>query len=93
MQKKNVPLRNGTPYLVKSLHPFSNGRELSEAEWFCLRLASTTSFRFSEPKSITRARSRIESAEMARDHLLNSDLVPVFDSFDFEAMELKGVRS
>jgi hypothetical protein len=45
-----------------------------------------------EPKFITKARSRITSAEVARDHLMKNDLIPVFDSFDFEAMFLKKTR-
>lgn len=92
MQKKNDALRNASPLDNKSLHPFSNFRELSESEWLLVRLATTTTFRISEPKAITRSRLRIESAEKARDHLLSIDLVPVFDSFEFEAMLLKGVR-
>ena len=35
-------------------------------------------------------RSRLATAEMARDHLIANDLIPVFDSFDFEGMFLKG---
>jgi hypothetical protein len=46
----------------------------------------------SEPKFITKARSRLATAEMARDHLIKNDLIPVFDSFDFEGMFLKGAR-
>ena len=89
MKKKNDPFFNESPYPALTLHPFSNYRELNEAEWFALRLASTTRFRMSEPKSIRKARSRIASAEIARDHLLKNDLIPVFDSFDFEGMILK----
>ena len=92
MKKKNDPFFNESPYPALTLHPFSNYRELNEAEWFALRLASTTRFRMSEPKSIRKARSRIASAEIARDHLLKNDLIPVFDSFDFEGMDLKGAR-
>jgi len=89
VKKKNDPFFNESPIPPLTLHPFSNYRELNEAEWFALRLASTTRFRMSEPKSITKARSRIASAEIARDHLLKNDLIPVFDSFDFEGMILK----
>lgn len=92
MKKKNDPFFNESPYPPLTLHPFSNNRELSEAEWFALRLASTTRFRMSEPKFITKARSRITTAEIARDHLIKNDLIPVFDSFDFEGMFLKGAR-
>ena len=92
MKKKNDPPFGESPDPVQMLHPFSNYRELNEAEWFALRLASTTRFRMSEPKFITKARSRIATAEMARDHLIKNDLIPVFDSFDFEGMFLKGAR-
>jgi len=90
VKKKNDPFFNESPYPPLTLHPFSNNRELNEAEWFALRLASTTHFRMSEPKVITKARSRIATAEIARDHLIKNDLIPVFDSFDFEGMTLKG---
>lgn len=92
MTKKNDPFLNESPYPPQTLHPFSNYRELNESEWFALRLASTTRFRVSEPKFITRARSRIATAEIARDYLIKNDLIPVFDSFDFEGMLLKGAR-
>ena len=92
MKKKNDPFFNESPIPNLTLHPFSNNRELTEAEWFALRLASFTSFRTSEPKSVTKARSRIATAEIARDHLIKNDLIPVFDSFDFEGMFLKGAR-
>ena len=92
MKKKNDPFFNESPIPSLTLYPFSNYRELSEAEWFALRLATTTRFRGSEPKSITKARSRIATAEIARDHLIKNDLIPVFDSFDFEGMFLKGAR-
>ena len=89
MQKKNDALRNASPLDIKSLHPFSNFRELSESEWLAIRLAVTTNTRIREPKSVRTARSRIESAEFARDHLLSNGLIPIFDSFEFEAMLLK----
>ena len=92
MTKKNDPPFGESPIPLRTLHLFSNNRQLGEAEWFALRLASTTHFRSSEPKSVTKARSRIATAEIARDHLLRNDLVPVFDSFDFESLLLKGVR-
>ena len=92
MTKKNDPPFGESPIPPRTLHAFSNNRELSEAEWFALRLASTTRFRTSEPKFITKARSRIATAEIARDHLIKNDLIPVFDSFDFEGMFLKGAR-
>ena len=92
MIKKNDPPFGESPIPLRTLHPHSNNRELNEEEWFALRLASTTRLRACEPKSITKARSRIASAELARDHLLKNDLIPVFDSFDFEGMFLKGAR-
>jgi hypothetical protein len=92
MTKKNDPFFNESPCPPQTLHPFSNNRELTEVEWFALRLASTTRFRTSEPKFITKARSRIATAEIARDHLIKNGLIPVFDSFDFEGMLLKGAR-
>jgi len=89
MQKKNDPLRNGSNSDNKSLHPFSNYRELSESEWITLHLAVTSRFRSSEPRSLTKARARIESALLAKSHLLNNDLIPLFDAFEFGAMLLK----
>ena len=90
MTKKNDPPFGESPIPPQTLHPFSNNRELCEAEWFALRLASTTRFRISEPRSVTKARSRIAMAEKTRDHLIKNDLIPIFDSFDFEGMLLKG---
>ncbi len=92
MTKKNDPPFGESPIPLQTLHPFSNYREMTEAEWFALRLASTTRFRTSEPKSVTKARSRIATAEIARDHLIKNDLIPLFDSFDFEGMLLKGAQ-
>jgi hypothetical protein len=92
MKKKNDPFFNESPIPNQTLHAFSNNRELTEPEWFALRLATTTRFRSSEPRFVSRARARISSAEMARDHLLKNDLIPVFDSFDFEGMLLKGAK-
>ena len=89
MKKKNDSFFNESPHSNLILHPFSNNRELTEAEWFELRLASTTRFRISEPKSVTKARSRIATAEVTREHLLKNKLIPIFDSFDFEGMFLK----
>jgi hypothetical protein len=92
MKKKNDPFFNESPIPKQSLHAFSNYRVLEEEEWFALRLASTTGFRNSEPSFIKKARSRITSAEMARDHLIENGFSPVFDSFEFEGMLLKGAR-
>jgi len=89
MTKKNDPPFGESPIPSRTLHAFSNNRGLEEAEWFALRLASTTGFRASEPKFVTKARSRIATAEITRDHLIKNDLTPVFDSFDFEGMFLK----
>lgn len=92
MKKKNDPFFNESPIPAQTLHAFSNFRELDEVEWIALRLASTTPFRTSEPRLVSRARSRISFAEMARDHLIKNDLIPVFDSFDFEGMLLKEAK-
>ena len=89
MEKKNDPRSSGSPIPKIILHPFSNYRELSESEWITLRLAVTTRFRSSEPRSLTKARARIESALLAKSHLLSNDLIPLFDAFEFEAMLLK----
>jgi len=92
MKKKNDPFFNESPIPPQTLHAFSNNRELNEVEWFLLRLASTTRFRTSEPRSVSRARSRISCAEMTRDHLIKNDLIPIFDSFEFEGMSLKEAK-
>lgn len=93
MKKKNDPPLGESPIPFQTLHPFSNNRGLGEAEWFVLRLASTTRFRDSEPKSITKARARLASAEITRDHLLKNGLIPLFDSFDFEGLFLRGFNN
>ena len=93
MTKKNDSRFSESPSPFHTLHAFSNFRELKEFEWFALRLASTTHFRISEPRSVTKARSRIATAEITRDHLIKNDLIPVFDSFDFEGMTLKGKQN
>ena len=93
MTKKNDPPFGEPPIPLRILHPFSNNRELEEGEWLALRLASTTRFRSCEPKSVTKARSRLATAEKTRDHLLKNGLIPLFDSFDFEGMFLKELNS
>ena len=90
MEKKNDPRLSGSPIPKIILHPFSNYRELSENEWITLRLASTTRFRSSEPKSLTKTRARVQSALLANYHLLNMGLIPVFDAFEFEAISMEG---
>lgn len=91
MQKKNDALRNASPLDNKSLHPFSNNRQLSESESFNLRLATLTVFNPSEPKSVTQARSRIEVAKLVNEYLLNMGLAPIFDSFEYEGLRMKKV--
>lgn len=92
MTKKNDP-PFGEPLIpTPTLHPFSNNRELTEMEFSEIRLVSTSRYRPSEPRSVTEVRARIATAEIARDHLIKNDLIPVFDSFDFEGMFLKGAR-
>lgn len=93
MKKKNDSFFNESPYANVTLHPFSNNRELSDSEWIALRLASMTLPRTSEPKTVSSARSRITSAEITRDYLIKNNLIPVFDSFEFEGMALKKVQN
>jgi hypothetical protein len=90
MKKNKDPRLGGSLSDANSLHPFSNFRELPEAEWLTLRLAGTTAPRFNEPKFLRQARARIASAELASDHLIRAGLIPILDSFEFEAIQLKG---
>lgn len=91
MEKKKDPSYNGSNSPKRILPYYGLNRDLSESEYFALRIASMTPFRESEPRSITRARIRLEVAQIAREHLLLSSLSPIFDSFEYEGLRLKGV--
>lgn len=91
MEKKKDPSFNGSNSPKRILPYYGLSRDLSESEYFALRIASMTPYRESEPRSITRARIRLEVAQIAREHLLLSSLSPIFDSFEYEGLRLKGV--
>jgi hypothetical protein len=91
MEKKKDPSFNGSNFANCILPYYGLSRELSESELFSLRLASMTPYSDTEPRSVTRARLKIETAEKVREHLLLSSLPPIFDSFEFEGLRLKGV--
>ena len=91
MNKRNDPSFNGSHRLNKILPYFGTQRELSEFEYFALRLACLTPYREIEPALVTRARSRIENAETVRNHFMNESLMPIFEAFDFEGLRMKGV--
>lgn len=91
MEKKKDPSLNGSNFANGILPYYGLSRELSESEFFILRLASLTPFKESEPRSVTRARTRLEAAQIAREHLLHASLSPIFDSFEYEGLRLKGV--
>lgn len=91
MEKKKDPSFNGSNFANRILPYYGLTRELSDSEFFILRLASMTPYKESEPHSITRARLRLETAQIAREHLLLCSLPPIFDSFEYEGLRLKGV--
>lgn len=91
MEKKNDPSLNGSPSSKHILPYFGSARELSESEYFELRIASMTPYRESEPRSITKARNRLKIAQIVINHFQSSSLPPIFDSFEYEGLRLKGV--
>lgn len=91
MEKKKDPSFNGSNFANRILPYYGLTRELSESEFFILRLASMTPYKESEPRSVTRARIRLETAQIVKEHLLLSALPPIFDSFEYEGLRLKGV--
>ena len=91
MKKKNDSFFNESRLPKKILPYYGSVRELSEFEYFALRLACLTPYNESEPDFVTRTRSRIENAETVRNHFLLESLPPIFDSFDYEGLRLKGV--
>jgi hypothetical protein len=91
MEKKKDPSFNGSNFANRIVPYYGLSRELSESEFVILRLASMTPYRENEPRSITRARKRLETAQIVREHFLSSSLPPIFDSFDYEGLRLKGV--
>ena len=91
MTKKNDPSFNGSRSPRGILPYYGSVRELSEFEYFALRIACLTPYRESEPAFVTRTRSRMEIAETVRNHFLLESLPPIFDSFDYEGLRMKGV--
>ncbi|TSA47754.1 MAG: hypothetical protein D4R50_02455 [Actinomycetales bacterium] len=91
MTKTKAPSFDETPDPRKIVPYFGNSRRLSEIEYFSIRLAVLTPERDCEPKSIAQARSRITSAEITREHFRLLNLSPIFSSWDYEALRLKGV--
>lgn len=91
MTKKNDPSFNGSRSPRGILPYYGSVRELSEFEYFALRIACLTPYKESEPTFVTRARSRMEIAETVRNHFLLESLAPIFDSFEYEGLRMKGV--
>jgi hypothetical protein len=92
MKKENDPSFNGSPSPNSRLPYFSNLRPLVELEYFTLRLACLTEFKETEPQSVTRARSRIEKAEKTLCHFQGTSFPPIFDSFEYEGLRMKGIK-
>lgn len=92
MQKTKVPPFGETPEPSKSLAFFSDNSPLNESEWLLLRLVALTSPRENEPRSITRERARVQVARQTYEHLKELNLPPIFGSFEFEALNLQGVK-
>ena len=92
MKKENDPSFNGPPSPNQRLPYFSNLRPLSEVEYFALRLAGLTTYKESEPVSVTRARARIEKAEEVLAHFQGTSFPPIFDAFEYEGLRMKGIK-
>ena len=92
MQKTKVPPFGETPEPSKSLAFFSDNTPISETEWLLLRLVALTSPRENEPQSIARERARVDVARLTYEHFKALNLPPIFNSFDFEALKLLGVK-
>jgi hypothetical protein len=92
MQKTKVSPVSETPEASKSLPFFSDNSPISESEWLLLRLVALTSPRDNEPRSIARERARVDVARRTYEHLKELNLPPIFGSFEFEALKLKGIK-
>ena len=92
MQKTKVPPVGETSEPSKILPFFSDNSPISETEWLLLRLVALTSPRENEPRSIARERARVDVARLTYEHFKALNLPPIFNSFDFEALKLQGVK-
>jgi hypothetical protein len=92
MKKTNDSFSNESPDPSRSLTYSSNNRTLSEDEWFVVSLASTTQFCEGEPDRVTKTRQRFQYAEITKNHFQNVGFRPVFDSFDFVGLFMKGIK-
>ena len=71
----------------------SDGRKLSEAEYFAVRLGALTNYSEEEPRNVTLARSRIDSAQRTLEHLQSEHLPPpIFQSFEYIGLKLRGIK-
>ena len=71
----------------------SDGRPLSESEYFSVRLGALTNYSEEEPRNITSARNRIDCAQRTLEHLQSEHLPPpIFQSFEYIGLKLRGIK-
>lgn len=92
MQKTKVPPFGETPDSNQIVPFFSDNSPISETDWLLLRLVALTAPRENEPRSISRERVRIDVARRTYEHLKELNLPPIFNSFEYEALKLQGVK-
>ena len=91
MQKTKASPFGETPAPKGILPFFSDNAPISEEEWLRVRLVALTKPRDHEPPQLRADRNRIESALKTYEHFSELGLVPIFNSFEFEALSLIGV--
>jgi hypothetical protein len=69
----------------------SDGKPLSEKDYYLIRLAALTPFTPSEPSSISEARNRIDTAVIALEYLRAQGLPPIFSSFEYQGLVLRRI--
>ena len=71
----------------------SDGKKLSESEYFAVRLGALTNYSEEEPRNVTSARNRIDSAQRTLEHLQSEHLPPpIFRSFEYMGLKLRGIK-
>ena len=70
----------------------SDGKPLSEKDYYLIRLAALTPFTSSEPPTITEARNRIDTAVITLEYLRAQGLPPIFSSFEYQGLVLRKVK-
>jgi len=70
----------------------SDGKVLSEKDYYLIRLAALTPFTLSEPSSISEARNRIDTAVITLEYLRAQGLPPIFSSFEYQGLVLRRIK-